>query len=151
MFTLEFRTSKMLENALMQFVLKCLCGQISYIENYVPELSQGLIDVPFPWHFLTPRAWLPILHSSNLTLFQSHNLLILHSSNHTLFQSHTLPILHPSIIPFPPQEITCMSLCVSSTLASTKIYWWVFVDGLTQGSLGQKFLLFLTNLASLEQ
>ena len=52
---------------------------------------------------------LPILHSSNPTLFQSytytlqilnpfqsHTLQISHSSNLTLFQSYTLPILHPS-------------------------------------------------------
>ena len=31
-----------------------------------------------------------ILHSSNLSLFQSFTLPILHSSNHTLFQSYTL-------------------------------------------------------------
>merc|ERR1711884_883916 len=39
---------------------------------------------------------IPILNSSNLTLFQSYTLPFLHSSNPTLFQSYTLPILHSS-------------------------------------------------------
>ena len=46
---------------------------------------------------------LPTLYSSNLTLFQPYTLSTLHSSNLTLFQSytlqsctHTLPILHSS-------------------------------------------------------
>ena len=50
-------------------------------------ISPGLIDVPFPWHFLTPRAWLPI---------QSYTLPISQSFNPTLFQSYTLPISHSS-------------------------------------------------------
>ena len=38
---------------------------------------------------------LPILHSSNLTPFQSNTLSIVHSFNLTLFQSYTLAILQP--------------------------------------------------------
>ena len=50
------------------------------------------------------KSKIPILHTSNstlfqyqsITLFQSYTLPILHSSNPTLFQSYTLPILHSS-------------------------------------------------------
>ena len=39
-----------------------------------------------------------IIHSSNLTLFQSYTLPILHSFNLTLLHCYTLPILHSSNI-----------------------------------------------------
>ena len=44
---------------------------------------------------------LPILHSPNLTFFQSYTLPTLHSSIPTLFQSYTLPILNSyTLTPF---------------------------------------------------
>ena len=64
----------------------------------------------------------PILHSSDITLSQSHTLPILHSSNPTLFQSYTLPILHLPILHH--SNSTLFQSCTLQILHCDYINWY---------------------------
>ena len=85
-------------------------------KNYRSDVIQKITHSnPTPFQSYT----LPILHSSNPTLFQcnpilfqSYTLPILHSSNPKPIQSYTLPILHPlNLTPFRSYSLPILHFC----------------------------------------
>ena len=72
-----------------------LCHPILHSSNTQLHLHYSYTLTLFHSYIL-PILHTPILHTSNLTHFQSYTLPILHFSNLLLCQFYTLPILHPS-------------------------------------------------------
>ena len=79
---------------------------------------------------------LPVIHPSNITLFQSYTLPFSHSSNLTLFQFCTFPILHPSDL----------TLFQSYTLSMLHSFNLTLFKSFTLTLIFQSYILYFSNL-----